>query len=66
MRHVTWRDLCGNEQGMCARLSKPHAHPRAGVRALIVALKLGNAVGQKHAHGPAFGQTRGGCREVER
>ena len=50
---VKWRDLRGSEQGMCARLSKPHAHPRAGVRALIVASKPGNAGGAK------------GCRKVE-
>jgi hypothetical protein len=44
---VTWRDLRGSEQGMCARLSKPHAHPRAGARAVIVASKPGNAGGPK-------------------
>jgi hypothetical protein len=32
---------------VCARLSKPQAHPRAGVRALIVASKPGNAGGAK-------------------
>jgi hypothetical protein len=53
MRPVTWRDLRGNEQGVGARLSKPQAHPRVGVRALIVAMKPGNAGGAK------------GCRKVE-
>jgi|SRR5277367_3171840 len=53
VRPVKWRDLRGVEQGMCARSSRPHAHPRAGVRALIVAMKPGNAGGAK------------GCRKVE-
>ena len=50
---MKWRDLRVRLQGLCARLSKPHAQPRAGVRALIVALKPGNAGGAK------------GCRKVE-
>jgi len=50
---MKWRDLRVCLQGLCARLSKPHAQPRAGVRALIVASKPGNAGGAK------------GCRKVE-
>jgi hypothetical protein len=44
---VKRRDLRGKLQGAGARLSKPQARPRAGVRASIVAVKPGNAGGAK-------------------
>src|ERR1039458_1791197 len=44
---VKRRDLRGSLQGKGARLSKPQARPRAGVTALIVAMKPGNAGGAK-------------------
>jgi hypothetical protein len=43
---MKWRDLRG-EQGKGARLGKPQARPRAGVRVPIVATKPGNAGGAK-------------------
>jgi hypothetical protein len=61
--YVKWRDLRGRSQGEGARLGKPHARPRAGVRAPIVAIRR-NADGiRREKPGNAGGAK--GCSKVE-